>query len=565
MSVGLSVISNDAEAVKNLITQYGEYFDAYFVTVADKNKDAYYELQKLKDDKLKLSYFKWCDHFGKARQYNFEQIDTDYFLWLDSDDVLVNPENIEECAAIMEAKGLDALYMRYDYAQNELGEAIGDHWRERLVRTKSPLRWSDSRVHETLIAKAAMTDRTDAMYVLHNKTSNDEQKSMERNIKLLELDFKETQDPRTAMYLGDNLVAMKQYDEAIPYLVFLLQNGGWDEDKYRTWLKMAEIHYIKQDFASALDCCYAAEELQPDWPDAFFMKASVYAEMKKPKNVYENIKVGVLKGRPQTASVINPTLYEYRALFLGAIAAAELGKVDEAFKLLQTVLAKSPDYAPAKDLLPIIEEAYYDGQAIDKVRWLLYYLKDNGGIPVELFKALPQRVLADPRLNADRAKLMPSETWPKGSIAYFCGRTGEVWGADTLEKGMGGSEEAVVYLSRELSKLGHKVVVFNEREDSYFDGDIEYRPWQLLNPNDTFDTFIGWRIPESVQGVNARNVFVDLHDTVEAERVYDTLERNPDVKFFVKSAWHRKLYPDAPDDAFVIVGNGIVKEQFDEA
>jgi hypothetical protein len=84
----------------------------------------------------------------------------------------------------------------------------------------------------------------------------------------------------------------------------------------------------------------------------------------------------------------------------------------------------------------------------------------------------------------------------------------------------------------------------------------------MLNPHDTFDTFIAWRAPEFIKGVKARKKFVDLHDTVEPERVY-AVAKEVD-KFFVKSKYHRSLYPDLPDEKFVIVGNGIVKEHFDD-
>jgi hypothetical protein len=41
------------------------------------------------------------------------------------------------------------------------------------------------------------------------------------------------------------------------------------------------------------------------------------------------------------------------------------------------------------------------------------------------------------------------------------------------------------------------------------------------------------------------------------EKVVDVVD-----KFFVKSKYHRSLYPNVSDDKFVIVGNGIVRGQF---
>lgn len=565
--LGLALITNRPEQAKRVVDTYGKYFDKIFITVADKTKQPFYEMQKMELDKVTLSYFKWCDNFGKARSFNQEQIDTDYWMWIDDDDDIESPEAIPGLIATMKQNDLDAIYLLYKYMQNDQGEQIAPHWRERIIRTKSPLKWSQSRCHETLIAPTAKTARSDDMTILHNKTKAQEQASMERNIRLLKLDFEDTKDPRTAMYLGDNLMYLQEFDEALRYFTYLLQNGGWDEDKYRAWLRVADIFKIQGRLGEALNACNAAEDLQPDYPDAYFLKADIYNALDQPKKCYEWVKVAMMKPVPETLSVTDPTLYEYRGLFMGALAALELGKVEEAYKLYQIVIKRSPNYKLAQDMAHIFEEAYYDHEAIKRIKWLLYFSRDNGGNIEKLFAGIPPRILCDPRLNADRAKLLPSKTWPKGSIVYYCGQAAETWGPDTLDKGMGGSEEAVVYLSRELAKLGHgPIVVFNDREEEYEDCPegsyvVDYKPWTLLNPNDRFDIFIAWRAPENVRGVNARVKIVDLHDTIQPERVYAAAEDEA-VKFLVKSKYHRDLYPDLPDDRFVIVGNGIVKEHF---
>ena len=570
--LSLAIIYKDeVDAVIDLCNQLEPYVSQFVITNAAKTKSSYYELQKKFDNpKLKLSYFKWCDHFGKAREFNREQIETDYFIWLDTDDVVQGLDKLEELVVNMMAAGLDAVYLRYDYQKNDLNESTGDHWRERIVRTKH-FKWAQTRCHETLIAPAAATARDERVVVLHSKTLDQQKDSLLRNIKLLLQDFDETKDPRVAMYLGDNLMTLEMYQEAVKYLLYLVENGGWDEDKYRAWLKIGEIYYKNQDYERSLNACFEAEKLLPEFPDAYYLKATVYNALNQPKKVFEWVKVAMLKPVPETLSVIDPTLYEYRGLFMGALAALELGKVEDAYKLLKIVRERSPEYELARKMEPLFEEAYYDGKAIDTTKWLVYYLKENKGNPEKILAALPNKLFADPRLNAIRATILPTKTWGKGSIAFFCGASGEPWGADTLEKGMGGSEEAVVYLSRELAKLGHEMTVFNDREEEYLDifksnnaATVTYKPWTLLNPNDTFDIFIAWRAPENIRGVNARVKLVDLHDTIQPERVYSVAELEPECKFMVKSQYHRSLYPELPDNRFVVIGNGIIKEQFND-
>lgn len=560
MTLGLSIISNKPQ-VKDVIEKYSQYFDKVYVTIADKSKQLFYDIEKLQSDDIQVTYFKWVNDFSKAREFNREQIKTDYWLWLDDDDEIDHPERLRDLVTYMQAKELDCLYLKYNYAQNELNEGVGDHWRERLLRTDHDFKWADVPVHETVIAPYANHEKSPYVSIIHHKSEADIQKSSERNLKLLEKHYAETKDPRSAHYLGQTYMGMKEYEKAIPYFLDHIRTSGWDEESYRSWCKIAEAELLLGRPSKAISATNGAVELLPNYPDAYYVKAMIYSEVEAFDKCIEWLKVAVSKPEPDTLSITDPTLYKYRGLFLGALAYLQLGKTTEAWATLQEVLRRQPDYPIANELKQVFEEAYLDGEAIERSKWLLRYMRDNGN-PAKLLQALPYRIVSDPRLNAERATLTPAKKWSNGSIVYFCGQALEPWGADTLDKGMGGSEEAVVYLSRELAKLGHEVTVFNDREEPHQDGAVSYQPWVMLNPYDTFDTFIAWRAPEFVKGVKARRKFVDLHDTVEPERVY-AVAKEVD-KFFVKSQYHRSLYPDLPDDKFVVIGNGIVKEHFND-
>jgi tetratricopeptide (TPR) repeat protein len=465
--------------------------------------------------------------------------------------------------SLMEVEKLDGIFLLYDYDQNELGESIAPHYRERMIRTESMYKWSDSRCHETLLAPSANYIRYEGCSIKHVKTAKDHQKSLERNIGLLLKDFEDTKDPRTAMYLGDNLMARTEYEEAITYLLFLLKEGGYAEDKYRSWLKLSDCYFHLGDAANALQCCNAAEELHPEYPDSYFLKGIIYNRMDMPKQTYEWIKVAMSKPAPQTLGVTDPTLYDYRGIMCGALAAFELGKVDEGYALFDLVKKRSPNYHMVKDFEDIFTEAKEDSEALKRLTWLLYYAKDRGADIGKILNTLPTRLVADPRLNSHRAKLLPQKKWPEKSIAFYCGPGTEPWGPEYLEDGCGGSEEAVIYLSRELSKLGWDVTVFNDREEEYEDDGVHYKPWTMLNPFDEFDVFISWRHSQNALNVKARVLAVDLHDTPVGHVSVNPEHVKQIDKFFLKSNYQWKLSDTPiPADKAVVVGNGIVKEQF---
>ena len=75
---------------------------------------------------------------------------------------------------------------------------------------------------------------------------------------------------------------------------------------------------------------------------------------------------------------------------------------------------------------------------------------------------------------------------------------GLVYDGDTLKKrGLGGSESAVILMSKELVKVGFDVTVFNSCEDDdskpgVYDG-VTYRPVQEVAQHSSFDVVISMR------------------------------------------------------------------------
>jgi tetratricopeptide (TPR) repeat protein len=564
-TLALAMIVKDALVIPDIVDKYEQFFDKLYITVAAKTEPE----NGLNHPKLVQSYFKWIDHFGKAREFNRQQVTADYWFWMDDDDEIDHPEQLRSLVDYMDKNQLDVAYLKYDYFQNEAGEGVNDHWRERIIRTDSQLAWADVPVHETLIAPYARTQRFADVTVLHHKTLEAIEASHKRNAKLLKKHWKDTKDPRTAFYLGMEHMAAQDYEPAIEMFHFLIDNGGWDEEKYDAWCKIADCYVLEGHDAGALVATNMATSLNPATPDAYWQKVFIYGRNEQYDKAVEWAKVAMSKQAPDTLRMVDPTLYKYRGLFMTAQCYLFNGDIKNAWQLYNETNAVAPHFIKEQSeqtgvpWSKLFEEAYLDQKAVDYTRWLLRYTKDFAGKPQKVMEALPFRIFQDPRLNAERAKVFPPKKWPKKSIVFFCGQSPEAWGPDTLAKGMGGSEEAIVYLSRELAKLGWQVTVFNDRDDEYSDSGVTYLPWTLLNPYDEFDVFVAWRQAQNAVNVKARVLAVDLHDT-PIGHVTVTPEQVKQVdKFFLKSNYQRELSATPiPDDKAVIIGNGIKAEQF---
>lgn len=153
--------------------------------------------------------------------------------------------------------------------------------------------------------------------------------------------------------------------------------------------------------------------------------------------------------------------------------------------------------------------------------------------------------------------------WPRGSIVYICGFSPVKFGPS--DDDLGGSEQAVVQLSKCWASQGHPVVVYGNVKECKKDN-VEYRDISELNLADTFDTAIFWRSfgIRLLPLLHARVRLVDLHDSWDPKNYVAPKQLLELTDYFmVKSKYHRSLYPYIPDSKIRIVMNGVQVDLFE--
>jgi len=170
-----------------------------------------------------------------------------------------------------------------------------------------------------------------------------------------------------------------------------------------------------------------------------------------------------------------------------------------------------------------------------------------------------------PLIHTVRNYYTEAKKWPPKSIAIVCGSSAVgSWGPWSLKEGVGGSEEAVIQLSKELTGLGWKVTVYaipGERAGT-IDG-VEWKHYWEFNSKDTFDVLIGWRDPSFFdKEYTARKRYLWLHDVIDKEEMIPARLDNLEGVIFV-SQYHRDLFPMVPDNKAFASGNGVDPSQFD--
>jgi tetratricopeptide (TPR) repeat protein len=448
----------------------------------------------------------------------------------------------------MEQKKLDAIWLPYEYAYDENGICIALHWRERLVRRDKGWTWRGW-VHENLITDRQVKSERVNIPVKHINHSPDQ--STERNLQILEKAYNETKDPRYIHYLGITLFSMGRWQESIDILKEYVAVGGWDEEIYRSLLRMSDASLELGRKEDALQYATRAAVLLPDYPDAYFSLAQVEFDDDNWKATTEWLKVAFSKTRPDSASITDPTVPD-KARLIGAISEFQQKNYREAVGILK--LVKTVD---TTDLMPEFERQ----ASIDRVAAILPALTKHYKNPDNLWLDLDDELKFDNRFRKFRESVTEPAIWPKNSIVIFCGKGYEEWGPHTLNRGMGGSEEAVVYLSRELAELGYLVTVFGEVKDPYLDvyketNAVQWLPWTHIDKRDTFDTLIIWRYPQFVPQFKALKKLVDMHDLLPEKIV----RPYPDATYCFKSQFHKDRYPEITN--FNVISNGYEKGQF---
>lgn len=225
------------------------------VTTDEKDEDVRAVINQYAD---KTGNFKWEDKdhpygdFGGARNMALQLTNSEYIMWLDSDDV-IPIEGIEICfMKIREvvAANLDRDYFVAPYVLtiNKDGSAGNVFSRERMFRRASGIKWKGV-VHEQLTILPSTHKRADfvGLDVVHlpKKSSRD---SLIRNLKILESEyFIDPENKHYAFYFARDLIQDGQWTAAVPIIINMVNTLKDDlSNIYDACLFLAKFFLYKQ-------------------------------------------------------------------------------------------------------------------------------------------------------------------------------------------------------------------------------------------------------------------------------------------------------------------------------
>lgn len=582
----VAAADNDGIALQKCLGSVNGYVDGIFIQLnAPKDKRIDPRVKKVAERFADVVYeHEWKNNFVEARNDSFSKVPEDYefIMWLDEDDVVENPESIVSICAIM-PKDVNGIYILYDYQKDEYGNVIVSHWTSRVVRNNGSHTWKSSvddeevSVHETLVSKRSGGSVSNNEWkVVHDAPPEHHRDSLLRNITLLE-GMAERQaktpqgiDPRILFYLGTHYYDAYRFHESKELFYEYLKLSGWAEERAEAHTYMGKLLAMEGNRAGARTAFLMAIGEYKKNNGPYLELAKLEAKEQRWEQAADWAEDGLNLKTPTTTMVKYNNEFDLLTIYAEALSNLGGKNLTKALEMSQKALNLRPYDPDAITNRDSLKRLFTYRNELKSIARVLGILKDTGKTKkiIPFLDLLPATYSDSPVLIGARQQYAEGKKWPNKSIAIYVGHgpLGE-WGPWSIkEGGTGGSEEAVIRLSKELTGLGWKVTIFGTpgQRAGIHDG-VEWKHYWELNQKDTFDVLISWRQPGFFDvDFKARKKYLWLHDVVEKDEL--TPERLKEVaKIIYVSKYHSEREESAhvPKTKKLASGNGITPVDFD--
>lgn len=598
-------VAEEAPLLANALASLNGYVDDFYISLnAPKGEKISKKVRLVAEqytNPANVFTSEWRGDFAGARNEIFNKVPKkyDWIMWIDADDTVDNPEKIREIVAIC-SKQVQGIFLKYDYAHDEFGNVTVSHWVCRIVRNNGTFAWKSSfddeqvTVHETLCEVRTVSKvMNDEVRIVHRSNSERMDASLQRNLGLLEGMYERQMqkgniDPRVLYYLGTHCYDARMYGRAKQLFQDYMQLSGWAEERSDALVYLGDIYQLEGKIGQAKHAYLLATGENPNNQRAYINLGELEYIDKRFQQSIDWLDKALECKKPKTTVVLFPMESTFKAYMLLAQSHVNLGgkSLNDAYKYVQKALQLRPldiDAQNARDLIEKLIQVRDGTRAAMRLVSSLDKEGQNENV-LKLLDLLPTDLQDSPAVLTARHKYTKPEKWPKKSIAIYVG-PGPLgtWGPENIDKGISGSEEAVIQLSRLLGEMGWHVTIFATPKESRTDdwrpfgsldqklygGEDHFPPlwkhyWEF-NPKDEYDVLIGWRSPWFFDGeFKARKTYLWLHDMIDKPEL--TEERLSKIhKVIFVSQWHADQYADVvPEDKIFVSGNGIDPKQFEK-
>ena len=590
LGLGILCRNKEVDIVRKALASVKDHVDRIYITVADSAPPTE-EIEALaKELNADLSSFIWDNDyesetfdmdFAAARNLNMYYCTEDWYTWIDSDDTVQGMELAKNFLARLPAT-VKCVLATYNYAFFPSGKVENAHPKERFMKMGEGFTWKGALHENCLTEHKVEVIKCDDIVWNHHTDNVRSADSCLRNIKIVERELaaqveeqaknpEKKVDPRTVFNLGMAYCSYAQktdkesdWEEAVKAFQGYISMSGWDTHAYVAFRFMGEALMRLQRPVEAINCYIECLKLHPQFRDGYALMGSAYLALNDKERAKAWFKLALLAGEENSyVSDLRATLV-MPLLSLAEIYAAE-GKLDDAEKFLVFCIEETKiEDENVMSMLNFIRETKAFLALTEAERAKIEALPDSEQRAA--FDALSPKMKSSPQMVMFRRAKKWKTTTSGKEVVINTGMGWEEWTPDNEKTGIGGSEEAVINMARELTKLGWEVTVYGNHgfEAKEYDG-VWYRPFWEWSPEEPTDVFISWRDPNMFDlEINAKKKYLWLHDTnPQSSFTQARLDKMDGI--FVLSKYHRSLYPNVPDTKFILSANGINTDHFTDA
>lgn len=575
MKIALCLIvksdNKEASLLQRCLENMSPHVDGIFITETIKGKSNKAIANVCNEFNAKLSQFEWINDFSKARNFNFAQVpkEYDWIIWSDADDVWRGLEKLR--TTIESNKNVDGFGFWYLYDWDEYKKPVVVHRKTMVVKNDQSCRWVGA-IHEDLEPlRQVEVHLVDGIERLHLTDSERSTENAQRNVEIAKLQVKDLpNDPRSYWNLANSQFGISDFEGSRQTFEKFLLESHSEEEIYLAHVRLADVY---RALGKRVDCVgelQTAIGIYPSLPDAYLQLAYNYYNFGDMEQAEKYCLQGMIK-RPQIMKMIvyNPRDYDYNPMMLLAKVYYTKSRPDLMLPLLNGCLKIYPDDKKLQQMVKDGEkEKKVLGKALEIVQ-KLQKIKDKSKLKKALDK-LPEDLKSHPAICVIRNTNFSKTESSGRDLVIYCGNTMHTWNPELFKtKGFGGSEEAVIHLAEEWAKLGWNITVYNNcghkatlpvrypNLGMKTTGSVTYKPFWEWNYRDKQDVTILWRWCKPLDAeINSTRVIVDLHDVIP-EGEFNEKRLDKVCKIFVKTQFHRSLFPNVPDNKFAIVPNGM--------
>lgn len=396
-----------------------------------------------------LHTFVWVNDFAAARNFAFEQATCDYVAWIDCDDLLNNAERfISWRDNVMHLA--DYWLATYNYALDKNGKSTCAFARERVVKRSLGLKWKYF-VHEGIPAIDKDGKPVGMQYAItwsvdHMRSEEDLNADRSRNLNLFAGRESEL-DPRMQYYYGKELFENKQPEPALDWLLKAITQEKLEAHDRILGMQYAVMAATQiEKFDRALQLCHQGMQLAPNRAEFYVLAGDIHVKQKNLTGAIPFYHAATFCEKPPES---------------GAAGA----------------IYTSPDSSSVYPLNQLARIYFHTGnleraRSIATDAFRVYGNAETRAVLDELEK------LGAPSSSNDVSALCPVE-----DILISCHPNGFYEWDEKIaqERGIGGSETAVVHMARHLHNLtGRKVFIFNNRNTELAIDGVHYKPFSQL-------------------------------------------------------------------------------------